>query len=65
MEQLTDTPASDIMGKSDYLYTKPFFGTRRKMLINLIFEPDEEIKRQKYMIVSRVQKARLSRLPGG
>ena len=56
MEQLTDTPASDIMGKSDYLYAVPFFGTKRKMLVNLVFEPDEEIKRQKYMIVSRVVK---------
>ena len=45
MEQLTDTPASDMIGKSDYLYTVPFFGTKRKMLINLIFEPDEEINR--------------------
>ena len=56
MEQLTETPASEMMGKSDYLYSVPFFGTKRKMLINLIFEPDEEIKRQKYMIVSRVAK---------
>jgi CheY-like chemotaxis protein len=56
MEQLADTPASDMMGKSDYLYTIPFFGTRRKMLVNLIFEPDEEIKRQKYTIMSRVAK---------
>ena len=56
MEQLTDTPASDILGKSDDLYTVPFFGTRRKMLVNLVFEPDEVIKRQKYMIVSRVAK---------
>ena len=56
MEHLTDTPASDILGKSDYLYTVPFFGIKRKMLVNLIFETDEEIKRQKYMIVSRVAK---------
>ena len=56
MEHLTDTPASDIMGKNDSLYTVPFFGTRRKMLVNLVFEPDEEIKYQKYMIVSRVAK---------
>ncbi len=26
------------------------------MLVNLIFEPDEEIKRQKYMIVRRIPK---------
>jgi hypothetical protein len=56
MEQLTGTLASDIIGKSDYLYAVPFFGTKRKMLVNLIFEPDEEIKRRKYMIISRVAK---------
>ena len=56
MEQLTDTAASEMLGKGDYLYSVPFFGSRRKMLINLIFEPDEEIKRQKYKIVSRVPK---------
>ena len=56
MEQLTDTPASALIEKSDYLYAEPFFGTRRKMLANLIFEPDDEIKRHKYMIVSRVAK---------
>ena len=56
IEQLTGTPAGDLMGKSDYLYAVPFFGTKRKMLINLVFEPDAEITRQKYMIVSRVAK---------
>jgi tetratricopeptide (TPR) repeat protein len=56
MEQLTDTPASAVIEKNDYFYAEPFFGTRRKMLANLIFEPDEEIKRHKYMIVSRVAK---------
>jgi tetratricopeptide (TPR) repeat protein len=54
--KLTDTPAGDMVGKGDYLYTVPFFGTRRKMLVNLIFEPDEEIRRQDYTIVSRVPK---------
>jgi CheY-like chemotaxis protein len=56
MEQLTDTVAGDVLGKSDYFYAIPFFGSRRKMLVNLVFEPDEEIKRQKYMVVSRVAK---------
>jgi len=56
MEQLTDIKASDIIGKGDYAYSEPFFGTRRKMLINLIFEPDDVIRQQKYMIVSRVAK---------
>lgn len=56
MEQLTDVPAHAMMGKGDNIYSEPFFGTRKKMLINLVFESDEEIKRQKYMLVSRVQK---------
>ncbi|MDD1700451.1 MAG: response regulator [Methanoregula sp.] len=56
LEQLTDTPAGAMLEKDDYRYAVPFFGNRRKMLVNLIFEPDEEIKRQQYMIVSRVTK---------
>jgi DNA-binding response OmpR family regulator len=56
MEQLTDTTAGDMLGKGDYLYALPFFGNTRKMLVNLIFEPDEELKCQKYMVVSRVVK---------
>ena len=56
MEQLTGTPAGDMIGKGDYLYTVPFFGSRRKMLVNLIFDTDEEIGRQDYQIISRVPK---------
>lgn len=56
MEQLTDIPASAMMGKGDNIYSEPFFGTRKKMLVNLVFDSDEEIKRQKYMLVSRVPK---------
>jgi DNA-binding response OmpR family regulator/Tfp pilus assembly protein PilF len=56
LEQLTDTPASAMVEKGDNLYAEPFFGTRRKMLANLVFEPDNEIIRNKYMIVSRVAK---------
>jgi DNA-binding response OmpR family regulator len=56
MEQMTDVPANAMMGKGDNIYSEPFFGIRKKMLINLVFDPDEEIKRQKYMLVSRVPK---------
>ena len=56
MEQMTDVPANAMLGKGDSIYSEPFFGTRKKMLVNLVFESDEEIKRQKYMLVSRVQK---------
>jgi CheY-like chemotaxis protein len=56
MEQLTDITAGDMLGKGDYLYAVPFFGNKKKMLANLVFEPDEELKRQNYMVVSRVAK---------
>ncbi len=56
MEQLTGVPASFIVGKGDLAYSEPFFGVRKKMLVDLLFEPDEEIKRLDYMLVSRVTK---------
>ncbi len=56
MEQLTGVPASIIMGKGDLAYAEPFFGVRKKMLVDLLFEPDDEIKRSEYMLVSRVPK---------
>jgi CheY-like chemotaxis protein len=65
MEHLTDIPAGEMVGESDYLYSLPFFGTKRKMLVNLVFEPDEEIKRQKYMIISRVPKGPVMALTRG
>ena len=56
MEQLTGVPASFIMGKGDLAYAEPFFGVRKKMVVDLLFEPDDEIKRLEYMLVSRVAK---------
>jgi PAS domain S-box-containing protein len=56
MEQLTGVNAKDIIGKGDNIYAEPFYGVRRKMLVNIIFEPTDEIKRQNYMIISRVEK---------
>jgi CheY-like chemotaxis protein len=56
MEQLTDVPACTIVGKGDLVYAAPFFGTKRKTLLNLVFDTDEEIRRQKYMLINRVPK---------
>ena len=56
MVHLTDIPTCDIIGKGDLVYAEPFFGTKRKMLLDLVFEPDEEIRRQMYMLVSRMPK---------
>lgn len=56
LEQLTDIPATEMMGKKDYWYAEPFFGTRKKTLLDLVHASDEEIKKHKYMLISRVQK---------
>ena len=65
MEQLADTPASEMMGKKDLLYAEPFFGSRRKTLLDLALAPDEEIRKQKYMIISRVQKGQVIAVTSG
>jgi CheY-like chemotaxis protein len=56
MEQLTDVPAREMVGKGDNIYSEPFFGMRKKMLVDLFFESDDEIKREKYMLISRIPK---------
>ncbi|MFA4861472.1 PAS domain S-box protein [Methanoregula sp.] len=43
IEEMTGISASDILGKGDYEYAIAFYGTRRKILIDLIFEPDDFI----------------------
>jgi CheY-like chemotaxis protein len=55
MEQLTGKPALAMLGKGEYIYAEPFHGLRKRMLVDLVFEPDEEIKKEKYMLVSRVK----------
>lgn len=56
LEQLTDTPASEVMGKRDLVYAEPFFGKRQKTLLDLVFATDEEIRKQKYMLINRIAK---------
>lgn len=43
MEEMTGIPAIRMLGKGDHEYAIPFYGTRRKILIDLIFETDETI----------------------
>jgi two-component system cell cycle sensor histidine kinase/response regulator CckA len=40
MENLTGVSARDILGKGDYEYAIPFYGTRRPILIDLVLNPD-------------------------
>jgi PAS domain S-box-containing protein len=45
IEEMTDRSASEMLGKGNYEYAIPFYGVRRPILIDLIFEPDETIAR--------------------
>ena len=43
IEEMTGIPASGMLGKGNYEYALPFYGARRKILIDLIFETDKVI----------------------
>ncbi|ABS56464.1 putative PAS/PAC sensor protein [Methanoregula boonei 6A8] len=53
MEQLTGMPSHAVMEKGNYLYAEPFFGKRQKMLIDFVFSSDENIRKARYMVISR------------
>lgn len=42
IEKMTGIPAADIIGKGDYTYTIPFYGEARPLLMDLIFQDDED-----------------------
>jgi PAS domain S-box-containing protein len=50
MEEMTGRSMAEMMGKGDFEYAIPFYGTRRPVLIDLVFSPEDEIK-QKYSFV--------------
>jgi PAS domain S-box-containing protein len=45
IEEMTGVPAGDILGKEEYEYAIPFYGKRRPILIDLVFEPEEDISK--------------------
>jgi PAS domain S-box-containing protein len=52
IEDMTGIPATDIIGNGDYAYAVPFYGARRPLLIDLIFE-SEDVIRQNYTGITR------------
>jgi len=50
IEDMTGVPAAQILGKGNYEYAIPFYGTRRPILIDLIFSPKDEVL-EKYSFV--------------
>jgi PAS domain S-box-containing protein len=53
MEQLTGIHASSMIKKGSLAYAEPFFGKKQRMLIDLVFEKDDDIQKNRYLLVSR------------
>ena len=53
IEEMTGIPAADMLGKGNYEYAIPFYGARRPILIDLIFESEDTIARQYYGIIHK------------
>jgi two-component system, cell cycle sensor histidine kinase and response regulator CckA len=49
IEEMTGVPAGEMMGKGNYEYALPFYGTRRPILLDLVLTPSEEM-RQTYFL---------------
>ena len=59
VEKLTGIPADEMIGKSNYKYALPFYGERRKVLIDLILEWDETIQ-EKYVFIDTLEDGSIS-----
>ncbi|WP_235956813.1 PAS domain S-box protein [Fundidesulfovibrio magnetotacticus] len=46
MEEMSGVKAADMLGKGDHEYSLPIYGKRRPMLIDLVFLPDEQVRRE-------------------
>lgn len=51
IEEMTGVAKEDILGHGDYAYSVPFYGSRRPILVDLIFKEDKEAE-QMYDLVS-------------
>jgi len=51
-ENMTGVPASEMIGKGDYEYARPFYGERRPILIDLVMDPEQDV-RDRYAVFTR------------
>jgi PAS domain S-box-containing protein len=56
IESMTGTLAKDMIGKGDYEYALPFYGSRRPILIDLVLRADREIE-NKYNYIEKKGRA--------
>ncbi len=53
IEEMTGIPKEEMIGKGDYAYAIPFYGKRRPITIDLLFETDVDIEK-KYDFVHKI-----------
>ncbi|HVP94972.1 MAG TPA: PAS domain S-box protein [Methanoregulaceae archaeon] len=53
MEELTGVPRAEMLGKDQFEYAIPFYGTRQKMLLDLILEKEDDLQRFLYKKIRR------------
>jgi PAS domain S-box-containing protein len=46
MEAMSGIPAAEILGRGDYAYSMPIYGEKRHLLLDLVLEDNEEIRRK-------------------
>jgi PAS domain S-box-containing protein len=52
LEKMTGITAAQMLGKSNYEYSLPFYGTRRPLLIDYVLKPEMNIS-HKYLVLGR------------
>ncbi len=53
IEEMTGVKAEDMVGKGNYEYAIPFYGKRRPILVDLVFESEEELDRKYYNVIQK------------
>ncbi|MDO9035382.1 MAG: PAS domain S-box protein [Methanoregula sp.] len=53
IEEMTGVKAEEMLGKGNYEYAIPFYGYRRPILIDLIFDSDKVADKEYYHIIKR------------
>lgn len=53
IEEMTGVAAGDIVGRGDFAYALPFYGERRRTLIDLVLKCDRGYSQQQYSSISR------------
>ncbi|MEW5785059.1 MAG: PAS domain S-box protein [Bacillota bacterium] len=60
MEKTTGIKAAEILGRGEYAYAVPFYGHRRPILIDLVFQPDSAVEKSFLSIKREADKSLIS-----